>query len=114
MVQHHASGSCSPKIPRLANSETGTAVQLPLQTPDNSCSSSHNNERDRENLGRQNETEEQHSIQLNKQRVLNCRCRQTESLQASAIRLKRMRQRASIHNSIETEVQRSSRACTTS
>ena len=43
LVQQHVSGSCSPKIPRLANSETGTAVQLPLQNPDNSCSSSRKN-----------------------------------------------------------------------
>ena len=37
------SGSCSPKIPRLTNSETCTAVQLPLHNSDDSCSSSHNN-----------------------------------------------------------------------
>ena len=43
LVQQHASGSCSPKIPRLTNSETCTAVQLPLHNPDDSCSSSHNN-----------------------------------------------------------------------
>ena len=40
LVQQHASGSCSPKILRLSESETRTAVQLP---PDNSSSSSHNN-----------------------------------------------------------------------
>ena len=75
LVQQHASGSCSPKIPRLTNSETCTAVQLPLH---DSCSSSHNNgdqerlrrRRDKERLRRQDETEEQHSIRLNKQRVL--------------------------------------------
>ena len=61
------SGSCSPKILRLSESETRTAVQLP---PDNSSSSSHNNgfeisikrrrrRRDRERLRRLNETEEQ-------------------------------------------------------
>ena len=73
LVQQHASGSCSPKIPRLTNSETCTAVQLPLH---NSCSSSHNNggqerlrRRDRERLRRQNEKEEQRSIRLNKQRT---------------------------------------------
>ena len=43
LVQQRASGSCSPKIPRLTNSETCTAVQLPLHNPDDSCSSSHNN-----------------------------------------------------------------------
>ena len=43
LVQQHASGSCSPKIPRLTNSETCTAVQIPLHNPDDSCSSSHNN-----------------------------------------------------------------------
>ena len=32
LVQQHASGSCSPKIPCLTNSETCTAVQLPTQT----------------------------------------------------------------------------------
>ena len=109
LVQQHASGSCSPKI---TNSET---VQLPLHNPDDSCSSSNNGgqehlmmRRDRERLRRQNETEEQRSIQLNKQRVLNHRRRQTESLQARAIRLERMRQRASTRNSVETEEQRSS------
>ena len=61
LVQQHASGSCSPKILRLSESETCTAVQLP---PDNSSSSSHSQElirrrrRDRERLRRQNETEE--------------------------------------------------------
>ena len=43
LVQQRASGSCSPKIPRLTNSETCTAVQLPLHNSDDSCSSSHNN-----------------------------------------------------------------------
>ena len=103
LVQQHASGSCSPKIPRLTNSETCTAVQLPLHNPDNSCSSSHNNggqeplrrKRDRERLRRQNETEEQRSIRLNKQRVLDRKRRQTESSQSRAIRLERMRQKAS-------------------
>ena len=117
LVQQHASGSCSPKLPRLTNSETCTAVQLPLHNPDNSCSSSHSNggqeplrrKRDRERLRRQNETEEQRSIRLNKQRVLNRRRRQTESLQERAIRLETMRQRASTRNSVETEEQRSSR-----
>ena len=80
LVQYHASGSCSPKIPCLTNSETCTVVQLHLHNSDDSCSSSYNNgglerlrrrKRDRERLRRQNETEEQHSIQLNKQRVLN-------------------------------------------
>ena len=74
LVQQHASGSCSPKISCLTNSETCTAVQLPLHNPDNSCSSSHNNggherlrrKRDRERLRRQNETDEQRSIRLNK------------------------------------------------
>ena len=72
LVQQHASGSCSPKKARLTNSETSTAVQLPLQNPDNSCSSFHNNggqerlKRKRDRERRQNETEEQHSIRLNK------------------------------------------------
>ena len=116
LVQQHASGSCSPKISRLTNSETCTAVQLPLHNPDDSCSSSHNNgrqerlrRRDRERLRRQNETEEQRSIRLNRQRELNHRRRQTESSQARAIRLERMRQRVSTLNSVETEEQRSSR-----
>ena len=65
--QQHASGSCgscSPKIPCLTNSETCTAVRIPIHNPDNSCSSFHNNggkerlrRRDRERLRRQNETE---------------------------------------------------------
>ena len=80
LVQHHASGSCSPKKPCLKNSETCTVVQPLLHNSDDSCSSSYNNggqerlrrrKRDRERLRRQNETEEQHSIRLNKQRVLN-------------------------------------------
>ena len=71
LVQQHASGSCSPKILRLTNSETCTAVQLlPLHNPDDSCSWSHNKghqerlrrRRDRDKLRRQNETEEQRSI----------------------------------------------------
>ena len=89
LVQQHASGSCSPKLPRLTNSETCTAVQLPLHNPDNSCSSSHNNggqeplrrKRDRERLRRQNETDEQRSIRLNKQRVLDRRRLQSETPQ---------------------------------
>ena len=117
LVQQHASGSCSPKIPRLTNSETCTAVQLPLHNPDDSCSSSHNNgrqerlrrRRDRDRLRRQNETEEQRSIRLNKQRVLYRRRLQSESPQEKTIRLERMRQRASTRNSVETEEQRSSR-----
>ena len=67
--------------------------------------------RDRERVRRQNETEEQLSIRLNKQRVLNHRRRQTESLQARAIRLERT---ASTRNSVETEEQRSSRLKVTS
>ena len=43
LVLQHAGGACSPKIPRLTNSETSTAVQLPLHKPDNSCSSSNYN-----------------------------------------------------------------------
>ena len=114
LVQHHANGSCSPKIPRLTNSET---VQLPLRNPDNSCSSSHNNgrqerfwrRRDRDRLRRQNETDEQCSIRLNKQRVLYRRRLQSESPQEKTIRLERMRQRASTRNRVETEEKRSSR-----
>ena len=55
--------------------------------------------RDRERLRRQNETEEQCSIRLN---------RQTESPQARAICLERMRQKDFIRNSVENEEQRSS------
>ena len=93
LVQQHASGSCSPKILCLSESETRTAVQLP---PDNSSSSSHNNgveisikrrrrrRRDRERLRRLNETEEQRSIRLNKQRLLDCRRLQSESSQTKS------------------------------
>ena len=110
LVQQHASGSCSPKIPRLTNYETCTHVQLPLHNQDDSCSSSHNNgrqerlrrRRDRDRLRRQNETEEQRCIRLNKQRVLYRRRLQSESPQEKTIRLERMRQRASTRNSVET------------
>ena len=97
LVQQHASGSCSPKILRLSEYETCTAVQLP---PDNSSSSSHNNggeesikrrRRDRERLKRLNETEEQRSIQLNNQRILDRRRLQSESPQTKAICLERIR-----------------------
>ena len=43
------------------------------------------------------------SIQLNKQRVLDRRHLQSERLKERAIRLERMRQRASTCNSVETE-----------
>ena len=91
LVQQHASGSCSPKILRLTNSET---VQLPLHNPDDSCSSSHNNGR-QERLRRRRDRDEQRSIRLNKQRVLYRRRLQSESPQEKTIRLERMRQRAS-------------------
>ena len=107
LVQQHTSGSCSPKILRLSECETCTAVQLTFHNQDDSCSSSHNNggqerlrrrrDRERERLRRQNETEEQRSIRLNKQRVLDRRRLQSESPQEKKIRLERMRQRELLH-----------------
>ena len=86
LVQQHASGSCSPKILCLSESETRTAVQLP---PDNSSSSSHNNGveisiKRRRRRRRDRETEEQRSIRLNKQRLLDCRRLQSESSQTKS------------------------------
>ena len=58
LVQQHASGSCSPKILRLSESETCTTLPAPPYGGEISIKR-RRRRRDRERLRRLNETEEQ-------------------------------------------------------